>query len=525
MSKALKVLVIEESVPKTSLLVRELEEGDFFPITERVVSAEAMAAALDGGSWDVVIADYNMESFNALDALEVIKERGLELPFIVVADPIGQGIAAAALQAGADDVVMRSNLVRLAPAVDRAIREATDRRERKLAEDALEDTRRYLVSLIESSTDAIISTNRDGLVVLFNRGAEELLGYRRDEVLGHRARMLYESEERAKEVREAIRSQAGKVSAHETNLRTKDGTSVSVLISASLLYDDEGEEAGTVRFIKDLRERKRSEERLRQAHEELQKAYGKLERAQALAVASEKMAALGRLSSGISHEILNPLNVITMNLHMMLADPTVPERFAEDLRDMESQAERIAKISKALLYFARQGRPEHSRLDLNDALERALSLMEHELRLAKVSVETDLAERLPRIYADGDQIHQVVLHLLANARDAMEEGGRLALSTKVVEKDGLPFAELLVEDTGRGIPPENLDKLFDPFFSTKAEGGGTGLGLSVCQGIVESHGGSIWAESEVGRGTRLFVRLPLEAAQEGAARPDLALSH
>ena len=510
MDKPLRVLIVEESMPKTTMLVIELEEGGYYPITKRVDSPEAMDAELDKQKWDLVIADYNIEGFSALDALAVLDQRGLDLPFIVVSDPIGEGIAAAALQAGADDIVMRSNLVRLVPAVERVLREETGRRERKQTEEALEETRLYLVSLIESSTDAIISTNKKGFVVLFNKGAEALLGWRREEVVGQRVTMLYENEEQAKGVKGQILKRGGMVSAHETTLLAKDGTAIPVLISASILYDEKGNKAGTVGFAKDLRERKRAEEELRAAHEELKQAYDNLERAQEVVVASEKLGALGRLTVGVSHEILNPLKNLTMQLHGMIEDPATQPKNPRILRGLEEQADRIAKISQDLLHFARQRPPERRPLDLNETIERALSLLEHELKRDNIAVELKVAEKMPPISADHDQIQQVVLNVLTNACDAMKEGGRLTLSTEVVKKEGRGFLELRVEDTGRGIPKEHLDKLFDPFFTTKTEGQWKGLGLSICHGIIESHGGSIKAESEVGRGTTIIIRSPLE---------------
>jgi two-component system NtrC family sensor kinase len=515
MGKPIRVLIVEESIPKTTLLVAELEEGGYYPINERIDSQGAMEGALDNGKWDVVIADYNASGFDAMDALAVLNQRGIDVPFIVVTDPIGQGIAAAALQAGADDIVMRSNLVRLVPVVERTVREATDRKERKRAEDALEETRRYLVSLIESSTDAIISTNKEGLVVLFNRGAEALLGYRRKEVVGRRVTVLYESDDEARRVRDRVLELGGKVSAHETNLRSKAGQAIPVLISASLLFDEEGEKSGTVGFIKDLRERKRAEEELRAAHRELQRAYDSLEQAQAAAMASEKLAALGRLTVGVSREILGPLKEVTMQLQGLIEDPATRPKNIPILKELDERADRIVKVSRDLLYFARLRPPEHQPLDLNETVGRALSLMERDIKEKGISVELEAAERLPAISADHDQVYQVVLHLLANARDAMGgNGGRLSLATCVVQARGGRFVELKVEDTGRGIPPEHLDKLFDPFFTTKDEEEKTGLGLAICQGIVETHGGTIRAESEVGRGTAFVVRLPLARAEE-----------
>ncbi|MFQ5893394.1 MAG: sensor histidine kinase, partial [Nitrospinota bacterium] len=247
-----------------------------------------------------------------------------------------------------------------------------------------------------------------------------------------------------------------------------------------------------------------------QAHLELQRAYEGLEQAQRSAITAEKLAALGRLIAGVSHEILNPLNVITLTLYTMMDDPATPPEVHQCCGEMKEQADRIIKIAQNLLYVARQHPPERLPLDLNEMIERDLELMGNDLRLRNIAVEFNLSEKLPPVLADKDQFQQVVLNLLTNARDAMPRGGRLILNTEAIEADGHRFVGLRVEDTGEGIPPEHLDKLFDPFFTTKGEGKGTGLGLSICQGIIESHGGSIWAESVPGGGAAFIVRLSVE---------------
>ena len=367
--------------------------------------------------------------------------------------------------------------------------------ERKKAEESLrvahkevQKAREYLETLIEDSLDAIISTDKEGMVVLFNKGAEVLLGYRREEVFGQRVTLLYESEERAKEVMRQMRERGGRVAGFETILRAKGGSIIPVLISASILYDEEGEEAGTVGFNKDLRERKRAKEQL---------------------IRSDKLAALGSLTAGVSHEVLNPLNIIMMSFQLMIEDRETPPEIVRQLRVLDEQAHRISKITQELTYFGRQREPERRFIDLNEAVSRTLGLLEKELGLRNIAVELRFSDGLEDILADQDQLQQVVLNLLTNAQDAMPDGGLLILSTEVVEADGQRFVELRVEDTGKGIAPEHLGKLFDPFFTTKAEGEGTGIGLSICHGIVEAHGGSIWAESDLGRGTTFIIQLPL----------------
>lgn len=351
----------------------------------------------------------------------------------------------------------------------------------------------YLESLIESSTDAIIATGINGEVVLFNKGAEVLSGYRREEAEVQGVPLLTESEEQAEEVMRRMREGGGAVSALETTLRVKDGTHIPVLISASILYDEDGQEVGTVGFSKDLRERKKEEEKL---------------------IRAEKMASVGLLTAGVSHEVLNPLNIIILRLHTMISDPATPPDITKHLHVLERHSNRIAKIARDLLSFARQRTPERRLISLNDLVKRTLVMVEEGFRSQKIAVDLRFAEDLPSVYADQDQLQQVVLNLLTNAKDAMPEGGRLLIGTEVVQEDGNQFVRLRVEDTGEGIAPEHMEKLFDPFFTTKPEGKGTGLGLAICQGIVEMHGGAIWAEAVPEGGVAFVVQLAVERGDD-----------
>ncbi|MFQ6671678.1 MAG: nitrogen regulation protein NR(II) [Candidatus Tectimicrobiota bacterium] len=357
----------------------------------------------------------------------------------------------------------------------------------------LRRAKQHLERLIESSTDAIIATDKEGKVILFNKGAEDLSGYTREEAIGKGVALVSEGEEHATEVMTRMREGGGKVSALETTLRAKDSTGIPVLVSASFLYDERGQEVGTVRISKDLRERKRAEEQL---------------------IRAEKMASLGLLTAGVSHEILNPLNIIILRLHTMINDPSTPAEVTKYLRVLETHANRIAKITRDLLSFARQRPPERRLLDLNESVRRTLALVEHTLQLQDIAVRLRLSDQLPSILADQDQLQQVLLNLLTNAKDAMPDGGQLTLSTEKIQDDGAQFVELRVEDTGEGIAPEHIEKLFDPFFTTKAEGTGTGLGLAICQGIVATHGGTIWAENMSDGGVAFIVRLAVEGGND-----------
>jgi len=241
---------------------------------------------------------------------------------------------------------------------------------------------------------------------------------------------------------------------------------------------------------------------LRQAHSDL--------------LRSEKLASLGRLAASIAHEINNPLSGILTFAKLLIRtledgaqDQDAKDQCLKNLRLVERETTRCTAIVRNLLDFARERPLTLTDVDLNQVLSEALSLLEHQLALRGVNLDKHL-EPLPSIQADFGQLRQAVVNVVLNAADAMSAGGRLTVSSGA-DADGV---ELVVADTGMGIPPEHLARIFDPFFSTKDKG--TGLGLSVVYGIVERHGGRLEVKSEVGQGTNVRIRLPLSGAREAA---------
>ena len=214
----------------------------------------------------------------------------------------------------------------------------------------------------------------------------------------------------------------------------------------------------------------------------------------------------------------------------MLRDKTIGEVMREDLQHIHTQAERAARIVTNLLVFAREHKPERRQVNVNDVLRDTLALRAYQLRVDNIHVSNDFAPDLPPTVADPYQLQQVVLNLINNAHQAMiERGGvnRLTLRTAVIQREttdgaaGGTKVQFSVGDTGIGIPVGNLTRIFDPFYTTKPVGQGTGLGLAICFGIIQEHGGRIWAESESGKGTTVFVELPMRAlASDSAALPD-----
>jgi two-component system NtrC family sensor kinase len=225
---------------------------------------------------------------------------------------------------------------------------------------------------------------------------------------------------------------------------------------------------------------------------------------------TEKMAALGQLVSGIAHELNNPLTAIMGYAQLLLGRGLLPVHLTET-KHIYQEAERARRIVKNLLFFARENKPERSRANLNEIVERTLALRSYELKIENIIVETSLARDLPPTMADPFQLQQVLLNLLVNAEQALLESrgsGHVRIRTFC---SAAQRVSMEVADDGPGIPPEISSRIFDPFFSTKPSGVGTGLGLSIVYGIVHQHGGEISFENRTGGGARFLVELPIAA--------------
>jgi signal transduction histidine kinase len=247
-------------------------------------------------------------------------------------------------------------------------------------------------------------------------------------------------------------------------------------------------------------------DRLRKDHESLQKAQRQI-------LQAEKLASIGRLTAGASHEILNPLNILSGYIQMITLQGNPDERTARYLTIMSEQTERISRIVNGLYQFSQAAGSNMDTVQINALLRKVLQLFEHEHKYDYIRNAMNLEENLPAIQGNVDTLSQVFFIMLSNARDAMPKGGELSISTKSVPSENSAegmsgWIEIQFRDTGHGIPEAEIDRIFDPFFTTKASKNGTGLGLSLSYGIIQSHGGTIHVESQVNKGTTFTIRLP-----------------
>ncbi len=275
MSTPLRVLIVEDSEDDAALLERELRHGGYAPVSKRVETAAAMSAELKRHNYDVIISDYVMPRFSGLKALKVLKDSGLDLPFIVISGKIGEDTAVEAMKAGAHDYIMKENLARLVPAIQRELKEAVVRRERRLAQEALQKQ----AQIIDQIHDSVVSTDLDGYVTSWNKGAERLFGYTAKEALGKHTSFVYPQDEHEFLQHHVIKPLKEKGEhAVEARVQKKSGEDFFIHLSLSLLRDSDGSVTGMIGYSTDITKRKRAEDMLRQTTEQLEIEREALER-------------------------------------------------------------------------------------------------------------------------------------------------------------------------------------------------------------------------------------------------------
>jgi two-component system NtrC family sensor kinase len=226
-------------------------------------------------------------------------------------------------------------------------------------------------------------------------------------------------------------------------------------------------------------------------------------------VQAAKLAAVGEMAAGIAHELNNPLTTVTGFSEIMLQELSSDSVHREELEMVLHEARRASDVVRRLLDFSRQGERVRASADLNEIVNDVIALSRHLILTNDVQLQVTLAEKLPWVSIDRNQMKQVLLNLIHNALQAMPAGGELCVSTLAEANDGRDWVTMSVKDSGIGITPADLERIFEPFFTTKSDHGGTGLGLSVSYGIVTDHGGTIQVVSQLNRGSQFTVWLPI----------------
>jgi len=463
----------------------------------------------------IVITDIRMPGMDGIEVLKRIKGQAPDREVIVVTGFGDMALAIRALQADASDFVTKPiENEALLVALERAKKRYTNRKalndytaiiEERWMETAEELARTFDFqnNLIESSIDGIMGCDKDGKVVLYNKNLEKMLGYQKEEVIKKMSFDQFFPVGSAEQFREELYSEEyggkNRLFLYETNLVSRQGDKVPVQLSATVLFEED-EATGLVGFFRDLRELRILEQQFADQTRLLQQ---------------HKMMSLGRLAASVVHEVNNPLAGILNYLRLMIKilnrdsmGQEQIEKFRTYLTTVESETDRCSKIISNLLAFSRKSRMEFSRVGIDELLERCIMLSQHKMDLQNIRIKIRFDKQIPPVWGDFNQIQQCVINLIFNAIDAMPDGGTLTMESSFRPDKGL--VEIKVGDTGHGISSEDLPYIFDPFYSTKTEGKGLGLGLSTVYGIIDRHKGTITVESEAGKGMVFTMKIPVK---------------
>lgn len=415
-----------------------------------------------------------------------------------------------------------------------------------------EEARAMLATIVETSEDAIISKNLDGVVTSWNIGAERLFGYQAGEMIGQSILRIIPIECHEDETTISSRLRRGeRIQPYETVRVTRNGRRINVSLTVSPIKNDKGTIIGASKIARDITQRKRAEELLARAKNELIKANEQLEgrvheRTADLELANaallknfeeqkaleeqlrqaQKMESIGTLAGGIAHDFNNTLNIIKGYATLASAQCSENGQILESIKIITEEVDRGAAVVRQLLTLARKTEIRLTRTDANEVVIRVGELIKQTFPRT-IDVRLELDRTVPPVLADSNQINQALLNICVNARDAMPNGGELTLATEVIDQNLLqsrhpeaaanPYVCLAVTDTGTGIEESVRFRMFEPFFTTKAFGEGTGLGLAMVYGIVKNHHGIIDVESMPGHGTTFRLCLPFFQANTDSA--------
>jgi PAS domain S-box-containing protein len=498
MGVPLRLLLVEDNENDAVLVVRELKRGGYDTTYERVYDAASMRAALERQSWDLVLSDHSMPQFSGRAALDVLRQRDPDVPFIFVSGTIGEDAAVESMRMGAQDYLNKANLRRLVPAIQRELREAASRRERRRAETALRESEQRFEKVFQASPVGItISTVAEGRYVDVNAAFLRMIGRTREEVIGRTSfdiSFWRDPVDRTR-VMERLARGGGAAQELELTVQAKDGAIRHVLVAL-----EQVDFSGTpcvVALVHDISGLKQLEQQLNQA---------------------QKMEAVGRLAGGVAHDFNNMLTVITSYGDLLLGDLPAGDSRRADIEEILKAARGAATLTRQLLAFSRQEVIQPRPISVNAIVAGTEKMLQRVIG-EDIALESELAAEPSTVLCDPGQLEQIVMNLVVNARDAMPQGGKVRIVTTNATLDepalrDLPFARpgryivLTVSDTGIGMDATTQEHIFEPFFTTKEQGKGTGLGLATVYAVAKQAGGFVGVESAPGEGASFTVFLP-----------------
>ncbi|MBF0500794.1 MAG: response regulator [Candidatus Riflebacteria bacterium] len=506
MSVPLRLLIIEDSSEDALLLIHELKRGDFELTYHRVDTPSDLIAALDSRPWDLIISDYVMPHFSGLKALRIVRERGSDIPFIIITDKISDDLAVEVMKAGAQDYLRKGNLTRLIPAINRELVDASVRRKNKAGEDSL----RKLSYAVEQSSTIIVITDIHHMIEYVNPRFTQVTGYTKEEIIGKSPKIVASGRtppEIYKELKSAIA--AGHEWRGEFANRRRDGEIYWESAVISPIRDEQGCTTSIIKIADDISDRKRMEEELRQAKNAAESAN----------------RAKTQFLANMSHELRTPLNGI-LGMVELLMDRPLGDKERDFTEIIHHSASSLLGIVSDVLDLAKaesdQLLIEALPFNLKNVISETTRLVEGLAFRKNLTIKTEYDSSIPAsLCGDPRRIRQLLMNLTSNALKFTDKGG-VTISISLKSFDG-QNAEVMfsVADTGIGIDPDNCRRLFQPFEqidgTSTRKYGGMGVGLALTQRLVTIMNGSIGVNSRPGAGSVFHFTLPIRVNNAGQA--------
>jgi PAS domain S-box-containing protein len=495
----LRILLLEDSAGDAELIQELLEAGHFVCDINRVQTRAEFVAALKHARFDLILADYKLPSFDGLSALKLALSARPDLPFIFVSGTLGEEVAVEVLKIGATDYVLKTRLSRLVPSVQRALREARERADRKKAEEALRRSEKELRDVIETIPTAAWTALPDGHVQFVNRQWREYTGLSAEASAGTGWQAAVHPEDLDRHA-DRWRASLSTGAAFESEVRYRrnaDGQYRWFLTRAVPVCDEQGKILKWYGISTDVDDRKHAEvERDRQRQLEADLAH------------MNRVSMMGELAVSLAHEIKQPIAAAVTNANTCVRwlrrdSPDVTEA-CKTASSMVAALKHAAGIIDRVRLLYMRGTPKRELVDVNDIAREMSVLLGRTAKRNAISIRTELDLEIPTTTADRVQLQQVLMNLMLNGIEAMHDrGGELIVASKRTQNGQVSVS---VSDSGIGLPLDGADRIFDAFFTTKPHG--TGMGLSISRRIIESHGGHLWASPNTGQGATFQFTLP-----------------
>ena len=502
MTSPLRILLLEDNVHDAELIQELLEAHHFVCEVTRVQTRDEFVAGLRDDRIDLILADYKLPSFDGLSALTLALAARPDLPFIFVSGSLGEEVAIEAVKIGATDYVVKSRQSRLVPSVQRALREAQERADRKNAEEAFRRSEMYLAEAQRLSHTGSFGWDPASGEIYWSDETYRMFGFEPTT----KPTIPLVLDRTHPDDRAGLRQIIDRASIERSDFIAEHRlvmTDGSVKYVRAVAHPSTGEAPGSFVFvgaIMDVTERKRAEqerERLRQLEADL--AY------------MNRVSMMGELAASLAHEIKQPISAAAINAQScsrwLSRDPPDVTQALQAASAMVSDLTRTAGIIDRVSSLYGRGKPERELVDLNEIVREMTVLLGEKAKRNAVSIGADLDRKLPTTTADRVQLQQVLMNLMLNGVEAMQEtGGRLTVASKMTEDGQLLIS---VSDMGIGLSLDAAERMFQAFFTTKPQG--TGMGLSISRRIIASHGGRLWASPNTERGATFQFTLPVEA--------------